>query len=91
MAMPTSLASGSTSATASTATVNGSVVSPAEAATDMFAGLGLNQFAGGGGSSASQKPAVSSATATAAGNKIQQPKTDVTSPTAPLSMQDKHR
>ncbi|XP_045104651.1 SCY1-like protein 2 isoform X3 [Portunus trituberculatus] len=107
MAMPTSLASGSTPGTASTAAVNGSVVSPAEAATDMFAGLGLNQFAGGGGSSASQKSAMSSsssssaaaaaaaaaatAAAAPAGNKTQQPKTDVTSPTASLSMQDKHR
>ncbi|KAK8387738.1 hypothetical protein O3P69_018319 [Scylla paramamosain] len=91
MAMPTSLASGSTVSTASTATANGSVVSPAEAATDMFAGLGLNQFAGGGGSSASLKPAVSSSAPAPAGNKTQQPKTDVTSTTAPLSMQDKHR
>lgn len=98
MAMPTSLASGSAtsgaSPVASTATTaNGTAVTPAEAATDLFAGLGLNHFTGGGGLPASQKSpqaAVSSATSIPNSNS-QQPKTDVTSPTAALSMQDKHR
>lgn len=92
MAMPTSLASGPAPEAASTTAVNGSAVTPAEAATDLFAGLGLNQFTGGGGLPAPQKPAVSSAVGTLPSvSKTQQSKTDVTSPTAALSMQDKHR
>lgn len=97
MAMPTSLASGSavpgTASTASTpTTANGSAVTPAEAATDLFAGLGLNHF-GGGGMSAPQKPPQAAApSATSKPNSItQQSKTDVTSTSGSLSLQDKHR
>lgn len=99
MAMPTSLASSSavpgTASTANTpTTANGSAVTPAEAATDLFAGLGLNHFGGGGGMSAPQKPpqvAAPSATTSKPNSITQQSKTDVTSTSGSLSLQDKHR
>ncbi|KAG0710692.1 SCY1-like protein 2 [Chionoecetes opilio] len=85
MAMPTSLPSSSAPESANTDTPNGTAITPAEVATDMFAGLGLNQQARGEGLLTPQKPAVTSA------NRTQQSKTDVSSPTAALSLQDKHR
>ena len=92
--MPTSLqASGSPSDPPNTATLNDSTVTPGQAATDLFADLGLNQFTGGGGGlPAPQKPAVPSSSAgVPLGSQTQQSKTDVTYSAGVLSMQDKHR
>lgn len=91
MAMPTSLASSSAAPGAASAasTVNGSAVSPADAATDLFAGLEMNRVPGGGGKSPSQKPP--QVIASTPNNKSQQSKADVSSPNASLSLQDKHR
>ncbi|XP_071542803.1 SCY1-like protein 2 [Panulirus ornatus] len=73
MAMPTNLSGGSS-------TSNGSVVSAVDATTDMFSGMGLSQFTGGGSNQKSHAPIPST-----------NAKPEVASTATSLTIEDKQR